>query len=575
MLFAFLYGIIFIYIVCGDNMDNDRQNLKELYKIRKSELKEDYKKQKQDIKQEVKDFKEASMTNIKGRVKSNISGFLRAVVSGLLVLVQILVILTLPLFLRQYTAFFYFILEVASFFVAIGLINANKNASFKVAWMAIALLLPVSGHIMYYLWGRRSSRKKLFENTELKIAESYPYIEFDAECEKDFYSEHPELKGLSKYLKSYRFPLYRNNRAKYYRMGEDVFKDIFQDIIAAKKFVLLNFFIVADGVLLDMLHDILLKKVKEGVEVIFIYDDFGGMIRTDKHFCRKLNDEGIRTILFNPIHKYTDKLIMNYRTHQKIVVIDGNIGYTGGFNIADEYANLIERFGVWKDCGIRIEGDGVWGLTMIFLQVLSICRPKESVDYNRYRPDKIPGKNNCYCHVIADGPYPYDSHIMESTYKQIITSADEYVYIMTPYLILEEHMIQTLTEAVKRGVDVRIITPKIPDKKKVYKLTQYNYGPLLGGGVRIYEYTPGFIHSKVIMNESSALVGTVNMDYRSFYLHFENAVWISEKEILADIYDDFENTFMISETISYESWKNRPRMDKIIQPVLNMFSTLV
>ena len=575
MLFAFLYGIIFIYIVCGDNMDNDRQNLKELYKIRKSELKEDYKKQKQDIKQEVKDFKEASMTNIKGRVKNNMSGFLRAVVSGLLVLVQILVILTLPLFLRQYTAFFYFILEVASFVVAIGLINANKNASFKVAWMAIALLFPVSGHIMYYLWGRRSSRKKLFENTELKIAESYPYIEFDAECEKDFYSEHPELKGLSKYLKSYRFPLYRNNRAKYYRMGEDVFKDIFQDIIAAKKFVLLNFFIVADGVLLDMLHDILLKKVKEGVEVIFIYDDFGGMIRTDKHFCRKLNDEGIRTILFNPIHKYTDKLIMNYRTHQKIVVIDGNIGYTGGFNIADEYANLIERFGVWKDCGIRIEGDGVWGLTMIFLQVLSICRPKENVDYNRYRPDKIPGKNNCYCHVIADGPYPYDSHIMESTYKQIISSADEYVYIMTPYLILEEHMIQTLTEAVKRGVDVRIITPKIPDKKKVYKLTKYNYGPLLSGGVRIYEYTPGFIHSKVIMNESSALVGTVNMDYRSFYLHFENAVWISEKEILADIYDDFENTFMISETISYESWKNRPRMDKIIQPVLNMFSTLV
>ncbi len=538
-------------------MEDGRQNLKELYKTRKGIL------------------KEASITNIKGRVKNNISGFLRAVVIGLIILVQILIILTLPLFLRQYTAFFYFILEVASFFVAVGLINANKNASFKVAWMAITLLLPVSGHIMYYLWGRRSSRKKLFENTELKIEESYPYIEFDSGCEEDFYNEHPELKGLSKYLKSYKFPLYRNNKAKYYRMGEDVFKDIFQDIINAKKFVLLNFFIVADGVLLDMLHDILLKKVKEGVEVIFIYDDFGGMIRTDKHFCRKLNEEGIRTILFNPIHKYTDKLIMNYRTHQKIVVIDGNIGYTGGFNIADEYANLIERFGVWKDCGIRIEGDGVWGLTMTFLQVLSICRPKESVDYNRYRPDKIPDKNNCYCHVIADGPYPYDAHIMESTYKQIIASADRYVYIMTPYLILEEHMIQTLNEAAKRGVDVRIITPKIPDKKKVYKLTQYNYGPLLGGGVKIYEYTPGFIHSKVIMNENSALVGTVNMDYRSFYLHFENAVWISEDEILSDIHDDFVKTFGISEPISYESWQNRPRADKIIQPLLNMFSTLV
>lgn len=486
-----------------------------------------------------------------------------------------MVILTLPLILRQYTAFFYFILEFASFFVALGLINANKNASFKVAWMSIALLFPVSGHIMYYLWGRRSTRKKLFDNAESRMAESYPYIEFDSECEQSFYTAHPELKGLSKYLKSYRFPLYRNNKARYYRMGEDAFRDIFKDIKNAKKFILLNFFIVADGVLLDMLHEVLLKKVKEGVEVIFIYDDFGGMIRTDKHFSKKLNDEGIRTILFNPIHKYTDKLVMNYRTHQKIVVIDGNIGYTGGFNIADEYANLIERFGVWKDCGIRIEGDGVWGLTTIFLQILSICCPKETIDYNRYRPGAAPEMNDCFCQVVADGPFPYDSHIIESTYKQIIESADSYVYIMTPYLILEEHMIQTLVEAVKRGVDVRIITPKIPDKKKVYKLTQYNYGPLLAGGVMIYEYTPGFIHSKVIMNENSALVGTVNMDYRSFYLHFENAVWISEDKILADIYDDFKDTFTISESISYESWKNRPLKDKLTQPVLNMFSTLV
>lgn len=556
-------------------MNGDKQEIKDLYKMRRIELKEDYKKQKQDIKQEVKDFKEASMTNIKGRVKSNMSGFLRAVVIGLLILVQILVILTLPLLLRQYTVFFYFILEVASFFVAVGLINANKNASFKVAWMAIALLLPVSGHIMYYLWGRRSTRKKLIADTGLRISESYPYIEFDSECENEFYNEHPELKGLSKYLKSYMFPLYRNNSARYYRMGEDVFNDIFHDIINAKKFVLLNFFIVAEGALWDMLHEVLLRKVKEGVEVIFIYDDFGGMIRTDKHFCKNLNDEGIRTMVFNPIHKYTDKLIMNYRTHQKIVVIDGNTGYTGGFNIADEYANLIERFGVWKDCGIRICGDGVWGLTMIFLQVLSICCPKDTIDYNKYRPDKTYEKNNCYCHVISDGPYPYDAHIMESTYKQIISGADSYVYIMTPYLILEEHMIQTLLEAVRRGVDVRIITPKIPDKKKVYMLTQYNYGPLLEGGVKIYEYTPGFIHSKVIMNESSALVGTVNMDYRSFYLHFENAVWISEEGILADIRDDFDNTFLISEDISYESWKHRPLTDKILQPVLNMFSTLV
>ncbi len=172
-------------------------------------------------------------------------------------------------------------------------------------------------------------------------------------------------------------------------MGEDVFEDIFRDILEAKKFILINFFIVAEGALWDMLHEVLLKKVEEGVEVVFIYDDFGGMIRTDKHFSDRLNNEGIKTILFNPIHRYTDKLIMNYRTHQKIVVVDGNIGYTGGFNIADEYANLIERFGVWKDCGIRIEGDGVWGLTITFLQIWSMCRPNEDIAYNKYRPSSV------------------------------------------------------------------------------------------------------------------------------------------------------------------------------------------
>lgn len=549
--------------------------------INKRKIRIIYKYQKRNIhfyrikKQQERNIKEASMTNIKGRVKNNFSGFLRAVVIGILILLQMLIILILPAMLRQYTTLFYFVLELLSFFVALGLTNANKNASFKVAWMAIALLLPISGHIMYYLWGRGNTQTRMIKKTEGQISKTYPYISFDAECEKDFYETHPEVSGISKYLKSFKMPLYRNNKAKYYSMGEDVFEDIFRDILEAKKFILINFFIVAEGALWDMLHEVLLKKVEEGVEVVFIYDDFGGMIRTDKHFSDRLNKEGIKTILFNPIHRYTDKLIMNYRTHQKIVVVDGNIGYTGGFNIADEYANLIERFGVWKDCGIRIEGDGVWGLTITFLQIWSMCRPNEDIAYNKYRPSSVFEKNNCYMHAISDGPYRNEEYIIESTYKQIINSAKKYVYIMTPYLILEEHMRQILIEAVRREVDVRIITPKIPDKKKVYMITRYNYGQLLKGGVKIYEYTPGFIHSKVILSDNCAMVGTVNMDYRSFYLHFENAVWITENDIMADIYKDFIATFDISEEISYDAWLKRPLKDKLLQPVFNMFSTLV
>lgn len=246
--------------------------------INKRKIRIIYKYQKRNIhfyrikKQQERDIKEASMTNIKGRVKNNFSGFLRAVVIGILILLQMLIILILPAMLRQYTTLFYFVLELLSFFVALGLTNANKNASFKVAWMAIALLLPISGHIMYYLWGRGNTQTRMIKKTEGQISKTYPYISFDAECEKDFYETHPEVSGISKYLKSFKMPLYRNNKAKYYSMGEDVFEDIFRDILEAKKFILINFFIVAEGALWDMLHEVLLKKVEEGVEVVFIYD---------------------------------------------------------------------------------------------------------------------------------------------------------------------------------------------------------------------------------------------------------------------------------------------------------------
>ena len=547
------------------------RELRRDYKERKDSLKQDYKEQKQ----EIKAYKEASMTNVKGRIKTHMSGFLHAIIVGLLVLVQFLIILYLPLFLHQYTVIFYAVLEAFSFFVAVGLTNANKNASYKVAWLSIALLLPVSGHVMYFLWGRKNPRKKRIERTLARFEESFPYIHDNPEVNKELEETIPAAVKMSRYMGYFKFPLYKNTKMKYYPMGEDTFRDIFDDIAAAKKYVFLNFFIVAEGALWDMLHEILIEKVQEGVEIVFIYDDFGAMFRTDKEFCERLNKEGIRTMVFNPIHRYTDKIIMNYRTHQKIVVIDGEIGYTGGFNIADEYANLIQRFGTWKDCGIRLEGDGVWGLAMTFLQMWSICDRKATMNYQKYKSDVRFPTSDAFCHAISDGPIQQDENVIESVYKQIISDAEKFVYIMTPYLILEEHMVLTLVEAVKRGVDVRIITPNIPDKKQIKLLTNYNYGPLLKEGVKIYEYTPGFIHSKVIINEFCGVVGTVNMDYRSFYLHYENAVWACNSSVLIDIYEDFIETFRESAEYTYEEWLNRPVRYKIYQPLLNLLSTLV
>lgn len=550
---------------------NGDGSYKQEHREQREQLKQDYKEQKRKI----EELREAAMMNVMGRIRNNMSGVIRILVAMLLVAGQFAIILILPVFLHQYSIYFYLVLEVFSFLLALGLTNASKSASYKVAWMSIALLFPISGHIMYYLWGRTKPRKKIIESAREKISETYPYLIEDAAAKEELYKEIPDARRMSKYMSSEHFPLYKNNNTKYYSMGETVFKDMFEDMLGAKKFLLVNFFIVAEGAIWDMMHEIMQIKVAEGVEVVFIYDDFGAMLRTEQNMVDKLNGEGIRTMVFNPIRRYTDKLIMNYRSHQKIVVIDGEIGYTGGFNIADEYANLISRFGVWKDCGIRVEGDAVWGLTMTFMQMWGMCRPDEKIQYMRYKSDRVYEANNSFCHVISDGPTGKTNHFLERVYKQMITDADEKLYIMTPYLILEEHMVQALVEAVERGVDVRIITPNIPDKKGVKLLTEYNYGPLLEAGVRIYEYTPGFIHSKVIMNEFAGIVGTINMDYRSFYLHYENAVWLTDNETLKSVEEDFINTFDESNEITYEMWLNRPLSVKAKQVFLNLFATMI
>lgn len=523
-----------------------------------------------------------SYTKIKeeltGRVKNSFSGFLRVCLVGLLVLGQIIVIIVFPVFLQNYNIIFiyvYLILEVLSIIVILSLVNDNRSPSYKIAWICIALLLPISGHIMYVLWGKADSKKKIERKVMSIMRHGLKYIEYDEAVMEEYRQLHPTQYRMCKYMESEHFPMFKNNQIEYFAMGEEAFEVIFEELEKAEKFILINFFIVAEGAIWDKFHEILLGKIKQDVEVKFMYDDFGAMLRTDKHFRRDLEAEGFEVRVFNPIHKYTEKLYMNYRSHQKIVVIDGNIGFTGGFNIADEYANLINRFGTWKDNGIRLEGEAVWGLTITFLQMWEVCTERAELDFNKYRPNKIFPSNDVYCHVISDGPANNPNNPIERVYKQMIQYAGEFLYITTPYLIIEDDMKEALITAVKSGVDVRIITPFIPDKRNVKILTNYNYGELLKNGVRIYEYTPGFIHAKTIINEKCGIVGTINMDYRSFYLHYENGVWMSNSEVIEMIQSDLKRTMRESIEISYEEWKNRPWGLKVQQAVLNVFSTLM
>ena len=517
---------------------------------------------------------EKILSKMTGRIKNSLSGFLRVCIVALFVLIECVAIIALPLWLNRYTVYLYVVIEIVSLIVILLLVNDKRSPAYKIAWISICMVLPVAGEIMFLLWGNKGLSKKHDAKLMEIMQHGEQYKTYNKEWAEQLQNLYPVRSRMSQFLETEGFPLTKNNKISYFAMGEDAFESILADLKQAEHFILMDFFIVAEGALWDKIHEVCLNKIAEGVEVKFIFDDFGAMLRTDKHFARTLQQEGFDVVVFNPIHRYTDKLYMNYRSHQKILVIDGNIGYTGGFNLADEYANLIQRFGTWKDTGIRMEGDAVWWMTVTFLQMWEIATEKIGIDFDKYRPTRDFPEEDVFCHVISDGPLNNPDNPIEMIYGQMIHYASKFLYVMTPYLVIEKDVQDALINAVKSGVDVRIITPYIPDKKTVKLLTNYNYGYLLKNGVRIFEYKPGFIHAKCILNEDFGIIGSINMDYRSFYLHYENGVWFANQNVVSMIKKDFEDTFTECIEITYEEWKARPLSVKAKQAVLNVFSTM-
>jgi cardiolipin synthase len=526
------------------------------------------------LKKGVRELGRELKEDVTGKIKTNLSGILRAVMIALLVLAQFVLIIYLSFLLRGNTVYIYSFIQVLSIIIIIVLVNDNRNSSYKISWICIIAAFPITGHIMFMLWGNRRARK-IELGIIKKMQHGAQYYEYNPIAVKKFMEKHPTKSRMTRYLELNGFPLYKNNSIEYYPMGDDAFEAIFKEINKAEKFIFMNFFIVGEGLLWNRLHSILQRKINDGIKVMFMYDDFGAMLRTPKNFKKNLENEGFEIRIFNPMLRYTDKLYMNYRSHQKIIVVDGNVGFTGGMNLADEYVNLVPRFGIWKDNAVRVEGDAVWGLTVTFLQMWEVSSEEEGIDYNLYRPTKKFEENDVFCQVISDGPANNPRNPVESIYKQMIYYAKKILYITTPYLIIEDDMREALITAAASGIDVRIITPAVPDKKNVKLLTNYNYGRLLEAGVRIFEYTPGFIHAKTIISEDTGIVGTINMDYRSFYLHYECGVWVCNQQVIDNIRQDLVKTMEQSHEVTLEEWKNRPFSTKVYQMVLNLFSTLM
>ena len=508
-----------------------------------------------------------------GIVRSKYYGIIRGVTVGISFFLQIGLMIFLAMYLMRYSIIAYFIFEIVSVITVFALVN-NAEA-YKMSWIVIILVLPVSGLFLYFMWGRKRVNSSYFRRSREIDALMVKNLRQNEEIVQDLERQHPNKVQISRYLRKEGFPIYNNTHATYFGLGEKVLEAMLEDLKQAMKVIFMEYFIVSDGKVWSDILEVLTRKVKEGVEVKLLFDDFGTLRINTQAFRRDLKSRGIEMSIFNPIHRDMVRMSFNYRNHKKITVIDGNIGYTGGFNLADEYANYIERFGHWKDSGIRLYGDGVYSFTCFFLNMWRIVNKNVRINDADYRPQAHVFQEG-YVQPFMGGPHRNPHNPTEGVYTRMINKARDYIYITTPYLVLDQSMRDDLTSAAQSGVDVCIIVPRIYDKWYVYMVNVSNYGKLMEAGVHIYEYKPGFIHAKnVIADDECAICGTINTDYRSFYLHYECGVFLSEMEAVKDMKDDFLRTLEECEEMDLAHWSKRPIGNKVMQAALKVLSPLL
>lgn len=500
--------------------------------------------------------------------------FSKILVVFLLFLVQLLLIFTAVAILENFPAF-----QLVSIFIALliffHIVNKKEPPEFKIPWLVLLFTLPFFTIMVYILFANVKVSKKNAARLRSIHAETQKYAgKSSEEACREVLGDHF---GIESYLAKNGFLHgHTNNRVTYYQVGEAFWRDLLIELEKAEKYIFMEYFIVHEGTMWESIRELLVRKAAQGVEVRLIYDDIGSAGAIKHGFAKKLRKEGVNCRAFNPFRPVISG-IHNHRDHRKITVIDGKVAFTGGVNIGDEYVNEQVRFGHWKDTAIKIEGSAVDNLLALFLEVFDMTAKTASRDYGKYfvaEHESFEGGG--YIHPFGDGPKPfYAEQVGENNYINLINAAKRYCYITTPYLILDYNLTAALRNAAFRGVDVRIITPHIPDKKLVFNITRSNYDYLLGAGVKIYEYTPGFIHAKMLIaDDELAFVGTINLDYRSLVHHYECGAVMCKTPCIADLKADFGQTLSISQEITQENFR-MGKAASLCNAVLNMFSPLL
>lgn len=465
----------------------------------------------------------------------------RYIIAIAFAVLETLAILAIVVGLSNRFSWFMWLVRLTEIACVIQIIASNDNPDYKVPWLLFVLIVPVAGFMMYFMFYSRTLKKKYVRRLEQLKNQSYQKDDgpLFARLRTESVTAHNQARMLCDIAQTH---LFTDTRQEYFPVGEKMHARMLEDLRQARKFILLEYFIIEDGVFWRSILDILKEKAAQGVSVKVVYDDIGCMLTLPGNYDRILKRSGIEAVPFSKLKGNADSEFNN-RSHRKIMVIDGTVGYTGGINLADEYINEIERFGHWKDVGVRLEGDGVKELTKLFLIDFGLNR-KEPVDPV---PEIFPAcsvQEPGYLIPFGDGPNPiYKRRVGKCVIQNMLNQARRYVYIMSPYLIVDNELCMTMENAALRGVDVKLILPHIPDKKIVFEMARSYYKRLMAAGVSIYEYEPGFVHAKCYLADGEyAMVGTINLDYRSLVHHFENGVWMYRCRCLEDIRADFDET---------------------------------
>lgn len=512
--------------------------------------------------------------NNQENVKNSIG---RLVFVGISLLLQLGWILWLFIKLNIYSGYISLAISILALILALHIYGKNENAAFKMPWIILVIVLPVFGICLYVLFGRAGAvgyTRRRYENV---IEKSDGILKQDAQTADALEKEDFAIANQARYVRDYaRYPVYRGTAVQYYGWGQDVIADQKEELKKAEKFIFMEYHAIEDSASFHAVEQILVDKVRQGVEVRLFYDDMGSIGFINPAFVKRMEAEGIQCRVFNPVMPMLN-IFMNNRDHRKVTVIDGRVGFTGGYNLADEYFNITHPYGVWKDTGVKLTGLAVRSLTLMFLEMWNTMKPSDDT-YAPYLPQLAPADcppDDGYVLPYADSPLD-DERVGENVYMNIIKNAKHTLYISTPYLILDDEMILELCLAAKCGVDVRIMTPGIPDKKLVYRVTRSYYPALARGGVRIFEYTPGFNHAKLMLcDDEVATVGTINLDYRSLYLHFENGAYLYKCKAVRDIRADFDGLWPQCNEVTEQCRAARSAALRVSQSILRLFAPLM